>query len=76
MNYNFSFSNGSNSHLYNYIIDLIHVFTHGGRGIRTCTDAATSPSIAMYVVLTYCAAEASTKKAQSKHYGHHSTLCL
>ena len=42
--------------------------------------AATSPSIAMYVVLTYCATEASPKTeaqiVQLKDYGHHSTLRL
>ena len=51
-----------------------------GRGIRTCMDTATSPSIAMYVILTYCATEASPKKkaeiAQLKVYGHHRTLRL
>ena len=38
------------------------------------------PSIAMYVVLTNCATEASQKKGSSnstyKDYGHHSTLHL
>ena len=55
MNYKFSLSNGSDSHLYNHTGDIIHVLTHDGRGIRTRTDVATSPSIAMYVVLTYAA---------------------
>ena len=35
---------------------------HDGRGIRTWTDAATSPSIAMYVVSTICVTETSPKK--------------
>ena len=34
-----------------------------GRGIRTRTDAATSPNIAIYVVSTYCATE-TTETAQ------------
>ena len=38
------------------------------------------PSIAMYVILTYCATEASQKNeaqiVQLKDYGHHSTLRL
>ena len=62
MNYNFSLSNGSESRLYNHTRDIIHVFTQDGRGIRTRMDAATSPSIAMYVVLTYCATEVSPKE--------------
>ena len=41
------------------------LFFHGGRGIRTRTDAATSSSIAMYGVSTDCATETSpNKKAQ------------
>ena len=41
-NYNFSLSNGSNTCLCNHTGDIIHVFTHDGRGIRTRTDAAMS----------------------------------
>ena len=76
MTYNFSLSNGSDS-LYNQTGNIIHAFTHDGRGIRTRTDAATSPSTAVYV-LTYCATEASPKAqiAQLKDYSHHSTLRL
>ena len=40
--------NGSDSRLYNHTGDTIHAFTHDGRGIRIRTDAARSPSIAMY----------------------------
>ena len=80
MKYNFSLSNGSDSCLYNHIGATVHAFTHDRCGIRTRTDAATSPSIAMYVVLTYCATEASPKKeaqiAKLKDYGHNSALCL
>ena len=57
MNYNFSLSNGSDSCLYNHTGDIIHVFTHDGRGIRTRTDVALWPSIVMYVALPYCATE-------------------
>ena len=37
----------------------MHAFVNGALGIRTRTRAATSPSIAMYVVSTYCATETS-----------------
>ena len=37
-------------------------FFHGGRGIRTRMDEAMSPSIAMYVALTFCALETSLKQ--------------
>ena len=40
VNYNFSLSIGSDSHLYNHTGDIIHAFTHVGHGIRTCTYAA------------------------------------
>ena len=65
MNYKFSVSNGSDSRLYNHTGDTIHAFTHDGRGFRTRTDEATSRSVAMYVVLTYCATEASRKNGSS-----------
>ena len=65
MNYNFSLSTGSDSRLYNHTGDIIRAFTNDGRGIRIRTDAATSPSTAMYVVLTYCANEDSQKKGSS-----------
>ena len=61
MNYNFSLSNGSSYCLYNPTEDIIHSFTHDGRGIRTRTDATTSPIIAMYIVLTFCTTVASPK---------------
>ena len=38
------------------------MFVHGRRGIGTLTDAAMSPTMAMYVVSTYCATETSPKK--------------
>ena len=63
--------------LYNHTGDIIHAFVHGGHRIRIRTDAATSPSIAMYGVSTDCATETSPKKeAQISHkdYHHHSTL--
>ena len=66
MNYNVSLSNESDSCLYNRTGDIIHAFTHDGREIRTRTDAATSPSIAMYFVLTYSAAETFKKKKKKK----------
>ena len=49
--------------------DIIHAFTPNGGGIRTLSNAVTSPSTAMYVVLTYCANEVSPiiKKAQIAH---------
>ena len=59
-------SNGSDSRLYNLTGDIIHAFTRVGRGIRIRTNAATSPSIAMYVVLTYFAIEASPKNRKYK----------
>ena len=65
MNFNFTLSNRSDSCLYNDTGDIIHAFTHNGRGIRTRPDAATSPRIAMYVVLTYCATEASRGSSNS-----------
>ena len=34
--------------LYNHTGDIIHAYFHDCRGIRTCTVAATSPSIAKY----------------------------
>ena len=58
MNYVFSLSNGSDYHTG----DIIHVRFHDGRGIRTRTDAATSPSIAKYSASTYYATETSPKK--------------
>ena len=58
-------SNGSDCRLNNHTGDIIHAFTHDGRRIRSRTDAATSPSISMYVVLTYRATEASNKKGSS-----------
>ena len=45
-----------------HIGDIIHVFVHDRCGIQTRTDAGTSPSIAMYVVSTYCATETSPEK--------------
>ena len=42
-------------------------------GIRTRTDAATSPSIAMYGVSTDCAKKGSSNSTD-KEFGHHSTL--
>ena len=62
MNYVLSLSNGSDSCLYNHTGDIIHAFFHDRRGIRTRTDAATSPSIAKYGASTYCATETSPKK--------------
>ena len=62
MNYNFSLSNGRDTRLYNHTGDIIYAFTQDGRGIRTRMDAATSQSIAMYVVITYYATEASPEK--------------
>ena len=44
------------------IPEIIYAFVHGGRGIRTRTDAKTSPSIAIYSVSTDCATETSPKK--------------
>ena len=73
MNFVFSLGNGIDCRLFSHTGDIIHVFAHDARGIRTCTDAATSPSIAMYVVSTYYATETSSKK-EDKDYGHHSTL--
>ena len=49
--------------------DIIHEFTHDGREIRTRTDAATSPSITIYVGLTYCATEASRGSSNSTYKG-------
>ena len=63
MNYVFSVSNGGDTCLpnhYGYII--IHAFIHGGSSMRTRTDAAMSPSIAMYAVSTCCATKTSPKK--------------
>ena len=65
MNSNFSLSNGSDSCLYNHIGGITHVSTHEGRRIQIRTGAATSPRIAMYVVLTHCATKASPKKGSS-----------
>ena len=39
MNYNFFINNGSEPRLFNHTGDIIHSFTHGGRGIRICTYA-------------------------------------
>ena len=75
--YAFSLGNGSDCRLFSHTGDVIHVFGHCKRGIRTHMDAATSPSIAMYVVSTYCATETSPKgssNSTAKDYGHHSTL--
>ena len=46
------------------VLSLFQAFKMTGtwRGIRTHTDAATSPSIAMYGVSTDCATETSPKK--------------
>ena len=44
--------NGGGTCLYNHTGDIIHAFVHGGCGIRTRTDAATLPNIAMSVVST------------------------
>ena len=57
MNYAFSLGNGSDCHLFSHTGDIIHVFVHDARGIRTHTDAATSSCIANYVVSTYCPTE-------------------
>ena len=58
--------------------DIIDALFHDWRGIRTRTDAATSPSIAKYGASTYCATETSPKKGSSnstdKDYGLYSTL--
>ena len=48
--------------VFSAILYIIHVFVYDACGIRTCTDAATSPSFAMYVVSTYWATETSHKK--------------
>ena len=40
MNYNFSLNNGSDSRVYNHTGDIIHTFTHVGRGTLIRTDAA------------------------------------
>ena len=39
MKYIFSISSGSEPHLYNHTRDIIHAFTHGGRGFRIRIDA-------------------------------------
>ena len=46
----FPLGNGSDSRHFNHTGDIIHVFVHGGRRIRTRMDVAMLPSIAMYVV--------------------------
>ena len=62
MNCAFFLGNGRNWRLFSRTRDIIHVFVHNKHEIRTHTDAATSPSIAMYVVSTYCPTENSTEK--------------
>ena len=57
MTYAFSLGNGSDSRLFSHTGDIIHVFVHGGREIQTLMDAATSPSIRMYVISIYCATD-------------------
>ena len=59
MNDNVSLNNGFDSCLYNHIGDITHAYSHVERRIQTQKYTATSPSIAMYVVLTYCATETS-----------------
>ena len=62
MNYAFFLGNGRDWRLFSHTRDIIYVFVHDKREIRTHTDEATSPSIAMYVVSTYCATENSPEK--------------
>ena len=66
-----SLSNGSDTCLYNNTGDIIHVFVHGVgffihsfplNLLKIPTDAATSPSTAMYGISTDCATETSPKK--------------
>ena len=57
-----SLSIGSDTCLYNHTGDIIHAFVHGGRGIQTPTEAATSPFIVMYGVSSNCATEIFPEK--------------
>ena len=47
---------------YNHSGEIIHAFNHVERGTQTRTDAETSSSIAIHMVLTYLATEKSPKK--------------
>ena len=61
MDYAFYLGNGSDCCLFSHTEVTIYVFVHEGRGIQTRNDAATSPSIVMYVVSTKCATETKKK---------------
>ena len=81
MTYAFSLGNGSDSRLFSHTGDIIHVLVHGGREIQTLMDAATSPSIRMYVISIYCATEPppppnkkGSSNSKDKDYGHHSAF--
>ena len=54
-------------------ISFMRVFFHDCRGNRTCTDAATSPSIAKYGVYRNFPKKGSSNRTD-KDYGLYSTL--